>query len=158
MICRQKLYHFMVANLVLPWRVSGAVKRVFATVKWYNFCLQIILSQTFYLITMTIMNILMKWSYNETFVFIFLLRWHFYPTTNVFLSMLFFYIWTNVNTKELMQFQYDTDTSITVNNYGLLEIKGETRWLGMSMCMCGLSEHAMNASDTENVIGNRCTK
>ena len=42
MICRQKLYHFMVANLVLPRRVSGAVKRVFATVKWYNLCLQII--------------------------------------------------------------------------------------------------------------------
>ena len=41
MICRQKLYHFMVANLVLPRRVSGAVKRVFATVKWYNLCLQI---------------------------------------------------------------------------------------------------------------------
>ena len=60
MICRQKLYHFMVANLVLPRRVSGAVKRVFATVKWYNFCLQIIQSQTFYLITITIMNILMK--------------------------------------------------------------------------------------------------
>ena len=60
MICRQKLYHFMVANLVLPRRVSGAVKRVFATVKWYNFWLQIIQSQTFYLITITIMNILMK--------------------------------------------------------------------------------------------------
>ena len=71
-----------------------------------------------YHITITIMNILMKWSYNETFVFIFLLRWHFYSTTNVFLSMLYFYIWTNVNTKELMQFQYDTDTSTTVNNYG----------------------------------------
>ena len=158
MICRQKLYHFMVANLVLPRRVSGAVKRVFATVKWYNFCLQIIQSQTFYLITITIMNILMKWSYNETFVFIFLLRWHFYPTTNVFLSMLYFYIRTNVNTKELMQFQYDTDTSTTVNNYGLLGIEGETRWLGMPVFTCGLSEHAMNANDTENVIGNRCTK
>ena len=32
MICRHILYHFMVANLVLPRRVSGAVKRVFATV------------------------------------------------------------------------------------------------------------------------------
>ena len=32
MICRHKLYHFMVANLVLQRRVSGAVKRVFATV------------------------------------------------------------------------------------------------------------------------------
>ena len=72
--------------------------------------------------------------------------------------MLYFYIWTNVNTKELMQFQYDTDTSTTVNNYGLLEMKGETRWLGMSVFTWGLSEHAMNASDTENVIGNRCTK
>ena len=112
-----------------------------------------------YHITITIMNILMKWSYNETFVFIFLLRWHFHPTY-VFLNMLYFYIWTklNVNTKELMQFQYDTDTSTTVNNYGLLEMKGETRWLGMSLFTCGLSEHAMNASDTENVIGNRCTK
>ena len=68
--------------------------------------------------------------------------------------MLYFYIWTNVNTKELMQFQYDTDTSTTVNNYGLLEMKGETRWLGMSVFACGLSEHAMNASDTENLIGN----
>ena len=45
MICRHKLYHFMVANLVLPRRVSGAVKRVFATVKWYNLCLQIIQTQ-----------------------------------------------------------------------------------------------------------------
>ena len=109
-------------------------------------------------ITIIIMNILMKWSYNETFVFIFLLRWHFYPTTNVFLSKLYFYIWTNVNTKELMQFQNDTDTSTTVNKHGLLEMKGGTRWLGMSVFTCGLSEHAMNASDTENVIGNRCMK
>ena len=48
MICRQKLYHFMVANLVLPRRVSGAVKRVFSTIKWYNLYLhsfkQIVLS------------------------------------------------------------------------------------------------------------------
>ena len=42
MTCRHKLCHFTVANLVLPRRVSGAVKRVFATVKWYNICLQII--------------------------------------------------------------------------------------------------------------------
>ena len=35
-----KMYHFMVANLVLPRRVSGEVNRVFATVKWYNLCLQ----------------------------------------------------------------------------------------------------------------------
>ena len=35
MICRHKLYHFMVANLVLGDR--GAVKRIFATVKWYIF-------------------------------------------------------------------------------------------------------------------------
>ena len=45
-----------------------------------------------------------------------------------------------------------------VNNYGLLEMKGETRWLGMSVFICGLSEHVMNASDSENVIANRCTK
>ena len=42
MICRHKLNHFTVANLVLPRRASGAVKRVFATVKCYNLCLQII--------------------------------------------------------------------------------------------------------------------
>ena len=36
-ICRHKLYHFMVANLVIPQRVSGAVKRVFATVKMIQF-------------------------------------------------------------------------------------------------------------------------
>ena len=30
---------------VLPRSVSGAVKRVFATVKWYNLCLQIIQTQ-----------------------------------------------------------------------------------------------------------------
>ena len=127
MICRQILYHFMVANLVLPRRVSGAVKLVFATVKWYNLCLQIIQTNrvTMYHITITIMNILMKWSYNETFIFIFLLRWHFYPTTNVFLSMLYIYIWTNVNTKELMQFQCDTNTSATVNNHGLLARPGD---------------------------------
>ena len=74
-------------------------------------------------ITTIIMNILVKWSYNEIFVFIFLLRWHFYQTTNEFLNMLYFYIWTNVNTKELMQFQYDTDAITTVNNHGLLEWK-----------------------------------
>ena len=45
MICRHKLYHFLVANLVLPRRVSGAVKRVFSTVKWYNLCPQIFQSQ-----------------------------------------------------------------------------------------------------------------
>ena len=32
-------------NLVLPQRINGAVKRVFATVKWYNLCLQIIQTQ-----------------------------------------------------------------------------------------------------------------
>ena len=57
-----------------------------------------------------------------------------------------------------MKFQYDTDNSTTVNNYGLLEMEGETRRLGMSVFTCGLSEHAMNASDTENVIENCCTK
>ena len=36
-----KLYHFTVVNLVLPRRVSGAVKRVFATANWCNLCLQI---------------------------------------------------------------------------------------------------------------------
>ena len=35
----------MVANFVLPLRVSGAVKRVFATIKRYNLCLQIIQTQ-----------------------------------------------------------------------------------------------------------------
>ena len=44
MICRQKLYYFMVANLDLPQRVRGAVKRVFATVKWYKSFKQIVLS------------------------------------------------------------------------------------------------------------------
>ena len=33
---------FQYENLVLPRRVSGAVKQVFATVKLYNLCLQII--------------------------------------------------------------------------------------------------------------------
>ena len=37
----------MVANLVLPRGVSGAVKWVFATVKWYNLCLQIIQTHNF---------------------------------------------------------------------------------------------------------------
>ena len=32
MICRHKLYHFTVANLVVPRRVSGAVKWVFTIV------------------------------------------------------------------------------------------------------------------------------
>ena len=45
MICWHKLYHFMVANLVLPRRVSGAVEQVFATVKLYNLCQQIIQTQ-----------------------------------------------------------------------------------------------------------------
>ena len=44
----------MVANLVLPQRVSGAVKPVFATVKWYNLCLQIIQTQIMYVITILI--------------------------------------------------------------------------------------------------------
>ena len=29
MICRHKLYHFTVANLALPRRISGAVKRIY---------------------------------------------------------------------------------------------------------------------------------
>ena len=37
MICRHKLYHFTVANLVLPRRISGAVKRVFANCKMTQF-------------------------------------------------------------------------------------------------------------------------
>ena len=40
MICRHKLYHFTVANT--------RFKTEFATVKWYNLCLQIIQSQTCY--------------------------------------------------------------------------------------------------------------
>ena len=44
MICRQKLYDFIVANLLLPQRASSAVKRVFATVKWYKSFKQIVLS------------------------------------------------------------------------------------------------------------------
>ena len=38
MICWHKLYHFTVTNTVLPQHISGAVNRLFATVKWYNLC------------------------------------------------------------------------------------------------------------------------
>ena len=36
------MYHFTIANLVSLQRVSVAIKRIFATVKWYNLCLHII--------------------------------------------------------------------------------------------------------------------
>ena len=42
MICRQKLYQVIVANIVLLWRVSRVVIPVFVTVKLYNLCLQTI--------------------------------------------------------------------------------------------------------------------
>ena len=53
MICRHtcKLYHFTVANLVLPRQICNLTRRgktKFATVKWYNLCRQIIQSQTCY--------------------------------------------------------------------------------------------------------------
>ena len=137
MICRQKLYHFMVANLVLTATRQRSGKTGICDRKMIQFMPANHSNTSCYHMTITMMNILMKLSYNETFVFIFLLPWHFYPTTNVFLSMLYFYIWTNVNTKALMQFQYDTDTSTTVNNHGLLEMKGETRWLGMPVFIWG---------------------
>ena len=66
----------MVANLVLPRRVNGYLRR------------KIVLSN----------NDNNNEHFDEvkllmthSFLF-FLLRWHFYPTTNVFLSMLYFYI------------------------------------------------------------------
>ena len=49
MICRHKLYHFMVTNtrfnFSLRWRVTVKLN---VTIKWYNLCLQIIQSQTCY--------------------------------------------------------------------------------------------------------------
>ena len=45
-ICRHKLYHLSVANLILPQCVSGAVKSLFAAVRWYNLCPQIIQTQS----------------------------------------------------------------------------------------------------------------
>ena len=60
--------------------------------------------------------------------------------------MLYFDTLTNVNTKEMMQYQYGTDASTMVDNHGLLEMRDETRWLGESVCVSdGLSQHAMNA-------------
>ena len=60
----------------------------------------------------------------------------------------YFYIRTNVNTKELMQFQYDKDTSATVNIHGLLEMKGDTRWTGdVSVYLWAI--RTCYASDTE---------
>ena len=48
MICRHKLYHFMVANTRFTAPLMRRGKTKFATIKWYNLCLQIIQLQTRY--------------------------------------------------------------------------------------------------------------
>ena len=48
MICRHKLYHFTVANTRFTAPLTRRGKSKFATIKWYNLCLQIIQSQTCY--------------------------------------------------------------------------------------------------------------
>ena len=48
MICRHKLYHFTVANTRFTAPLTLRGKNKFATVKWYNFCRQIIQSQPCY--------------------------------------------------------------------------------------------------------------
>ena len=48
MICRHKLYHFTVANTQFIALLTRRSKTKFATIKWYNLCLQIIQSQTCY--------------------------------------------------------------------------------------------------------------
>ena len=48
MICRHKLYHFMVVNTRFTAPLTRGGKTKFATIKWYNLCLQIIQSQTCY--------------------------------------------------------------------------------------------------------------
>ena len=48
MICRHKLYHFTVANTRITAPLTRRDKTKFATIKWYNLCLQIIQSQTCY--------------------------------------------------------------------------------------------------------------
>ena len=54
-----------------------------------------------------------------------------------------------LNTKELMKCQCGIYTSsyTTVDNHGLLEMRGETRWLGESVSTGWPSELVMNASD-----------
>ena len=48
MICRHKLYHFTVANTRFTAPLTRRGKTKFATIKWYNLCLQMIQSRTCY--------------------------------------------------------------------------------------------------------------
>ena len=48
MICRHKLNHFTVANTRFTAPLTRRGKTKFATIKWFNLCLQIIQSQTCY--------------------------------------------------------------------------------------------------------------
>ena len=58
MICRHKLYHFTVANTCFTAPLTRRSKTKFATIKWYNLCLQIIQSQMCY----PLISVCSKWS------------------------------------------------------------------------------------------------
>ena len=67
MICRHKLNHFTVANTRFTAPLTRRGKTKFATIKWFNLCLQIIQSQTCYPLNHFIWNsnYLVDWKYTK---------------------------------------------------------------------------------------------
>ena len=53
MICGQKMNHFTVTNIRFTAPLTRPSKTKFATIKWYNICLQVIQSQTCYPLSIT---------------------------------------------------------------------------------------------------------
>ena len=95
MICRHKLYHFTVANTRFTAPLTRRGKTKFATIKWYNLCLQIIQSQTCYpLIRKTTSKFRDKretnrsFFYNKTSIFAIFsttsTRWYYFENANIF--------------------------------------------------------------------------
>ena len=65
MICRHKLYHFTVANTRFTAPLTRRGKTKFATIKWYNLCLQIIQSQTCYPLIHNNISVSLKCNYES---------------------------------------------------------------------------------------------
>ena len=64
-ICMHKLSHFTVANTRFNPLLTRCGKTKFATVKWYNLCLQIIQSQTYYPLIQPTFDLLIIWDQFE---------------------------------------------------------------------------------------------